>query len=167
MIMEKFSQFVLNEERSYLGHRVSDVLTSLQDVQDDINDLGSRHLSRLAEGIVNQIRKIIHGRWNPKYKNQLKELQKVAVAIQKAVDEKGDLKQILPAAASTLANLSGKLGVKVNDLKAPEQEGEEGDIDPQDFQSTGSQPLQQADTVMQQEMPPQPEAPPQQQNPLA
>jgi hypothetical protein len=161
--MEKFSYFILNEEKSYLGHRVSDVLTSLQDIEGDINDLGSRHLSRLAEGIVNQIRKIIHSRWNPKHNNKLKELQKIAVAIQKAVDEKGDLKQILPAAASALANLSGKLGVKVNDLKAPEQEGEAGDIDPQDFQSTGTQPSQQPDPAMQQpEGPPQPEAPPQQ-----
>ena len=141
--MEKFSQFFLNEERSYLGHRVGDVLTSLQDVQNDIENIGSRHLSRLAEGIVNQIRKIIHSRWNPKYNNQLKELQKIAVALQKAIYEKSDLKQILPAAGASLEILSGKLGVKINNLKAPEKQGGLENIAPEDFKSTGQQPQDQ------------------------
>jgi hypothetical protein len=136
--MNKFGEFLINEEKNYFGGRLSDVLTSLQDIQNDMDNLGTRHLSRLAENIVNQIRKILHSHWNPKYNNKLKELQKIAVAIQKTIDERGDLKQVLPASVSALEELSGKLGVKVNSLKAPESQGEE-DIQPQDFKSTQEQ----------------------------
>jgi hypothetical protein len=66
----------------------------------------------------------------------LEELQKIAVAIQKTIDDKGDLKEILPAAVQSLQNLSGVLGVKVNDLQAPEQEDGE-DVTQDDFELTG------------------------------
>jgi len=133
--MKKFGDFLINEERSYVGGKMSDVLTSLQDIQNDMNNLGTRHLSKLADNIINQIRKILHNHWNPKYNNKLKELQKIAVAIQKTIDDKGDLKQILPAATKALEELSGKLGVKVNSLNAPEAASDE-EIAPQDFQPT-------------------------------
>jgi hypothetical protein len=151
--MERFRSFLINEERSYLGHRIGDVLTSVQDLQGDMENLGSRHLARLAENIVNQIRKVLHSRWNPKYNNQLKDLQKIAVAIQKTIDERGDLKQILPAASQELENLSGKLGVKVNNLKAPEDDSSgEDEIAPQDFQPTEPPPSEEQNP---QEVPPQ------------
>lgn len=133
--MNKFKEYLINEDKNYLGNKIGDVLTSVQDMQQDIDNLGSRHMSRMAEGIVNQIRKILHGNWNPKYINKLKNLQKIAVAIQKTIDEKGDLKQIIPAAAAALGDISGKLGVRINNLQAPEQEGE-NDLQPQDFQPT-------------------------------
>ncbi len=139
--MDKFKEFLVNEDRSYLGHRVGDVVTSLQDLTSDIENLGIRHLMRLAENIVNQIRKILHGQWSPKHNADLKELQKVGVAIQKTIDEKGDLKEILPAAAQALQTLSSKLGVKVNNLEAPEDMGDMGEpVAPQDFQATGPMP---------------------------
>ena len=157
--MDKFGVFLLNEERSYLGHRIGDVLSSVQELQDDMPNLGSRHLARLAENVVNQIRKILHTNWNAKYNNKLKELQKIAVAIQKTIDEKGDLKEMIPSAVAALQNLSGKLGVKINNLEAPEVPDEQ-DIQPQDFQPT--QEPQQADQQMnpdqqmvQQQQPPQ------------
>lgn len=139
--MERFKQFYINEERSYLGHRVGDVLTSMQDLQNDMANLGTRQLARMAEAIVNQIRKILHSRWTPKYQHQLHDLQKVGVAIQKTIEEKGDLKEILPAAVQALSDLSGKLGVKINDLDAPEGVEDTGDpVNPQDFQATGPMP---------------------------
>ena len=140
MTMTRFSNYLLNEERGFLGHRVGDVLTSLQDLQDDMENLGSRQLSRYAEQIVNQIRKIIHSQWNPKYHKDLSELQKIAVAIQKTVEDRGDLKQILPAAAQALQTLSSKLGVKVNNLDAPEDMIGGDNISMQNQQSTGPQP---------------------------
>lgn len=137
--MERFSNFLINEERSFLGNRVGGVLSSLQSLQGDIENMGSRQLARLSEEIVNQIRKILHKTWSNKHHNQLKELQKVAVAIQKTIDERGDLKQVLPAAVATLSTLSGKLGVKVNNLNAPETQ-DDSDLSPEDFESTGEQP---------------------------
>ena len=143
--MDRFKVFLINEERGYLGQKVGDVLTSMQDLQSDMENIGSRHLTRLAEELVNHIRKILHNQWGAKNYKHLGELQKIAVAIQKTIDDKGDLKGILPAAAQALQNLSGSLGVKVNDLQAPEQEEGE-DITQDDFELTGDgQPQVQED----------------------
>lgn len=117
--MDRFKLFLLNEERSFLGHRVGDVLTAMQDVQQDIPNLGQRHLTKLGEDLVNQIRKILHSRWSAKNYKHLKELQKIGVAIKRAIDEKGDLRELLPAATQAMQDLSTKLGVKVNNLQAP------------------------------------------------
>jgi hypothetical protein len=147
--MTNFKDFVLNEEKNYLGHKVGDVLTSLQDLQGDMANLGTRHLGQLAEEIVNQIRKILHDSWSPKYQKHLKELQKIAVAIQKTIDEKGDLRQTLPVAAQALQALSGQIGVKVNSLEAPpEMPGEY--VKPDDFQLTGGGPAPKENTTAQQ-----------------
>jgi hypothetical protein len=113
----------------------------MQDLQNDMENLGSRHLTRLAEEIVNQIRKIIHSQWSPKNQKHLEELQKIGVGILKTIEDKGDLKEILPAATQALQNLSGALGAKVNDLQAPEQEQGE-DITQDDFELTGDGPNQ-------------------------
>ena len=140
--MKKFKNFLLNEGRSYLGRRVNDVLTSMQEIEEDMPNLGTRHLGKLADEIVNQIRKILHSNWDVANHKHLKELQKIAVAIQKTIDEKGDLKEILPAATQSLQSLAGKLGIKVNDLSAPGQmDGE--DITQGDFEETPPPPQDQ------------------------
>ena len=133
-----FKNFLLNEQKSYLGHKVNDVLTTLQDIQNDIENLGTRHLSRLAENIVNEIRKIIHGQWEVQHHAHLKDLQKIGVALMKAIEEKGDLKETIPAAAQALQDVAGKLGVKVNALDAPEMPGEP--VSDADFEETGDGP---------------------------
>jgi len=133
--MARFKDHILNEEKSFLGNRVGDVLTALQDLQNDMENLGSRLLMRYTDQIVNQMRKILHDRWKSKHEAYLKELQKVAVALKKAIEEKGDVKQMIPAAVEALQNLSGKLGVKVNNMEAPELPG--APATQQDFQLTG------------------------------
>ena len=109
--MDRFKHFLVNENRTYLGRKVNDVLTSLQDVQEDMPNLGSRHLTKLADQVVNQIRKILHSSWDVANHKHLKELQKIGVAIQKTINEKGDLKEILPAATQSVQTLAGKLGI--------------------------------------------------------
>lgn len=136
--MNRFKLFVINEEKSFLGHKVGDILTSVQDLQSDMENLGTRHLSRFAEEIVNQIRKILHDNWSPKTQKHLKDLQRIAVALQKTIDDKGDVREILPAIVKSLEDLSGKIGVKINNLKAPEMPGE--DVNQADFQLTGNGP---------------------------
>jgi hypothetical protein len=123
--MNKFENFLLNEDKNYLGNKVSDVLSALQDIQGDIDNLGSRHLSKLAEGVINQIRTILHSNWNLKNIKYLKELQKIGVFISKTIEEKGDLKQTIPAATKALEELAGKIGAKINDLTAPEVESQQ------------------------------------------
>jgi hypothetical protein len=152
--MDKFKLFLLNEDKAYLGHKVGDLLTSMQDLQDDMENVGSRHLNRLAEEVVNQIRKILHDQWEQRNHKYLKELQKIGVAIQKTIEDKGDLKEMLPSAVQALQDLSGKLGVKVNNLEAPEMETGEP-INQDDFENTGDGPPQEMPQDLMQQMPPQ------------
>ena len=138
--MDKFKFFLLNEEKSYLGRKVANVLTPMQELQDDMENMGARHLVRVAEKLVNEIRKILHGHWEQQQQQYLKDLQKIAVAIQKTIEEKGDLREIIPAATQAMQTLSGKLGVKVNNLEAPELEPAMG---PQQPQQSGMPQVQQ------------------------
>jgi hypothetical protein len=82
----------------------------------------------------------LHDHWDVANHKHLKELQKIAVAIQKTMDEKGDLREILPAATQAVQSVAGKLGVKVNDLQSPEMGGE--DVGPEDFDLTGNGPAE-------------------------
>ena len=107
--MDKFKVFLLNEEKSFLGKKVAGVLTPMQELQDDMENMGARHLTRVAEKLVNDIRKILHGHWELQQQQYLKDLQKIAVAIQKTIEDKGDLRDIIPAATQSLQDLSGKL----------------------------------------------------------
>lgn len=132
--MDKFKSFLINESKSYLGRKVANVLTALQELQDDMVNLGARHLVRNAEQIVNELRKILHGNWDLQHHGHLKEIQRVAVAIQRTIEDKGDLKEIIPAAVQSLQDLSTKLGAKVNNLKAPEMPGQP--VSQADFQET-------------------------------
>ncbi len=120
MAMESFKYFLLNEDATYLGHRVGDVVTAMQELEQDLPGMGTRHIARVAEEICNQIRKILHSQWSPRHQKDLKDLQKIGVALMKCIDQKGDLKELVPAATQALGEISGRLGVKVNDLQAPE-----------------------------------------------
>lgn len=111
-----FKYFLLNEEKSYLSQRVNDILTALHDLEEDIENLGTRHITRMAESIVNQIRRVLHSNWSEKQHKSLKVLQKAGVAIMKAIEEKGDLKAILASATQEIEKLSGDLGNPVSDI---------------------------------------------------
>lgn len=112
-----FSEFLINEEKSHLGHRISDVLTGMHNLQNDMENMGSRHLARFTDQIVDEIRKIIHGTWDEKQKKNLRKLQRVAVALKKAIEDRDDLKEIIPSASQELQDVLQKLGVKTNALK--------------------------------------------------
>lgn len=137
--MDRFRLFLLNEQKSYLGRRIANVLTPMQELQDDMQNMGARHLTRVAEKLVNEIRKILHSHWEQKHQTHLKELQRVAVAIQKTIEDRGDLREMIPTAAQALQDLSGKLGVKVNNLQSPEMDAGEP-VSQNDFEETGEGP---------------------------
>jgi hypothetical protein len=143
----QFKHFLLNEEKSYLSQRISDVLTALHDLQEDIENLGSRHINRMAESIVNQIRRVLHSNWSEKQHKSLKSLQKAGVGIMKAIEEKGDIKAVLASATQEIEELSGKLGHPVSDIGdsaqgepavlEPPPEGEENPEVPQEAPPAG------------------------------
>ena len=159
--MKNFKSFLINEEKSYLGRKVAGVLTPMQELQDDMQNMGARHLTRVAENIVNEIRKILHGHWKQEQQKYLKDLQKIAVAIQKAIEDKGDLKEIIPSAIQSMQTLSGKLGVKINNLKGPEFEAG-NPVSQNDFEETGDGPNQNAQQLQNAQQPNMPQQLPQQ-----
>ena len=156
-----FKNFLLNEDNGYLGNKVSDVLTSLHDLQDDMPHMGTRQVTRLADDVVNHLRKILHSQWSPAQQKHLLQIQKVAVALKKAIEDKGDLKELIPSAAEELENLSTKLGVKQKDSKvldkAAELEGEDASQDDMELTSQQDRPLGKPQQPLQQN----PQQPPQ------
>ncbi len=139
--MARFKGYLINEDKKYLGKKVAGVLTPMQELQDDMQNMGARHLIRVAEKLVNEIRKILHGHWEQQQQQYLKDLQRIGVAIQRTIEDKGDLRDIIPAATQALQTLSGKLGVKVNDLEGPEMQAGEP-VSQDDFEETGDGPAQ-------------------------
>jgi hypothetical protein len=118
-----FEGFLLNESRAYLGLRIGDILNAVQDLAENGKTMGTRQLVRNTEVVVNQIRKILHSNWGKEEDENLKQLQKIGVALAKAVDEKDDLEGTLQMVQAELENLSGEMGTPVNKLASP-QEGE-------------------------------------------
>lgn len=118
----KFKEFFVLEQKQYLGQKVGDILSATQELKDDSKNMGSRDLSRFSEKIVNQIRKILHSYWSKENQKYLKDLQKIGVAIMKAVKEKGDLQQTISGASSSLEELISKIGTPINKIASPDSD---------------------------------------------
>lgn len=122
----KFKNFLINENKYYLGQKVGDLLTAIQSLRDDAPNMGSRVLIRSAQGIINQIRRILHGRWDEEDLKHLETLQTIGVALAKAIDSKDeDMAEVVASAAAELEQLTGSLEVPVNNLGSEEDEPEE------------------------------------------
>ena len=137
----RFKEFLLVEQRAYLGEKVGDILTATQELRDDSKHMGTRDLVRFSEKIVNQIRRILHSQWPREEKKHLKVLQKAGVALMRAIEEKDELPGIISSVASELEQLSGKLGVPLHKLSGPDkaepqpEEEMKGTADPAQQQS--------------------------------
>jgi hypothetical protein len=117
----RFREFLLTENTNFLGQRVGDVLSALQDLKDNTAGMGKRQATAASESIVNQIRTILHINWNKKDVKSLIHLQKVGVAISKAIEEKDDLDDVLASSIDELQKMTQKLGVPINKLGSPEE----------------------------------------------
>lgn len=117
----RFKDFLILEQKAYLGEKVGDILTAAQELRDDSRHMGTRDLVRFSEKIVNQIRRILHSQWPREEKKHLKTLQKVGVALMKAIEEKDDLPTIISSSSSELEKLSGKLGVPIHKISGPDK----------------------------------------------
>jgi len=149
--MHGFKWFLINEEKAYLGNKVGDILTSVQNLEQDIGGMGVRQIARVSDDIVNQIRKVLHGQWSPKQMKHLKELQKVAVSLKKAIEEKDDLKELIPQLSQAIQSITTKLGAKNNNMQGLEQDTGPAAMPP-NMQLTGNGPEKQP----QQQGPPPP-----------
>jgi hypothetical protein len=127
-----FKTFLLAEGQAYFGQRVGDILNALQDLEENGKSIGARQVLRHAEGIVNQIRRMLHTNWPKEEEKSLIKLQKIAVALAKTIDpqankaEKDDIATVISNSKAELESLSGELGVPLNTTS---KEGEESPKD--------------------------------------
>lgn len=121
----RFKLFLLNEQQAYLGQKVGDILTATQELRDDVKNMGSRDLIRFSERIVNNIRRILHSNWPKEEKKHLAVLQKVGVALMKAIEEKDDLASVISGSASTLEKLVSDLGIPIHKLATTDKPEEQ------------------------------------------
>mgnify|MGYP003335258955 CR=1 FL=1 len=115
-----FKTFLLNEDKAYLSQRVGDILTALKELDSDSKNMGTRDLVRFSERIVNNVRRVLHSNWSKEEQKFLLVLQKVAVAIMKAIEEKNDLPTIISSSCNTLQKLVKDLGLPINKLAVPD-----------------------------------------------
>lgn len=120
----KFQNFLLNESKFYLGHKIGDILSALQELQQNSDGMGTRQIVANSDRIVNQIKRILHGNWSSKDEKHLKKLQIVGVALAKAIDKKDNLIEIIPNVVSALEELMSKMGQPVNSLGVSDQDSE-------------------------------------------
>lgn len=110
----EFRSYLLVEQKKYFSDKVGDVLTGIQNLLDGGKQISLRNLMQYSTEVVNQIRKILHSSWTRAEYKYLKVLQRVGVAISKAIDEKGDLEEILASSAAEVQNVLHKLGYPIN-----------------------------------------------------
>lgn len=123
--MPNFKDFLICENKYYLGQKTGDLLTAVQSLMDDAPNIGNRAMIRAAQGIINQIRRILHGRWDDEDLKYLKQLQKIGVALAKAIDSKENMDEVIAAAVQELEDLTDRLEVPVNTLGSEEEPGQE------------------------------------------
>lgn len=114
--MGEFKSYLLKEQTEFLAQKIGDVLSGVQSLSDDATNLGSRQLVRAADNIVNQMRRILNGRWSKQETRYLREIQKVAVALAKAVDSNENVPEILSGASAELEKLLSGLGYPLNKI---------------------------------------------------
>lgn len=152
-----FKGFLLNEDKAYLGQRIGYVLDALHDLSDNMQAMGTRQQVKNAEAVVHQIRRILHSGWREEEEKYLKKLQKAAVAIMRAIEEKDDLPSIVQGATAEIEKVQGDLGTPIHSLGTPEQEEEAPSESPD---SGVSEPQGKEDQQNQQQPAPPPGAAP-------
>lgn len=111
-----FSKFLLNENKIYLNEKIGDILSALQELVEDADNMGKRQVISNSQEFINQIRKILHGRWDDEDKPSLKILQKVGVAIAKGIDSKEDMQAVLGSCVQELQKLINNNETPINDI---------------------------------------------------
>jgi hypothetical protein len=137
-----FKDFLINENKEYLGQKVGDILSALQDLEENIDSLGLRYIASQAQSIVSQIRRVLHSDWDVSNRKFLQVIQKVGVAINRSVEGEGDVREVIPSAARELESLMQKMGVPLNKLASTEPQAGQEPI-PDEAESTVKTPPEQ------------------------
>ncbi len=141
--MGDFKYFLLNENKVYLGERVGDILNSLQELEEESPHMGKRQLVRHADRVVSMIRRIIHSSWPKNEKKYLTQLQKVGVALAKAIEEKDEIADIIGGVTQELTELLSKMGSPIHQIgtsKGDEAKDPDSQADEPSHKQKPSQP---------------------------
>jgi len=114
----KFKEFLLNESTVVLNQKMGDILNALQELSQDAKQIGTRSLIKNSELIVNKMRGLLHQTWPQSKQKDVKLIQKCAVALMKAIDEKSDLEEIINKCIANLQNIGSS--TPINNLASPE-----------------------------------------------
>jgi hypothetical protein len=150
----KFKEFLLNESTVVLNQKMGDILNALQELSQDSKQIGTRSLIKNSELIVNKMRGLLHQTWPQSKQKDIKLIQKCAIALMKAIDEKSDLEEVINKVIANLQNVGSS--TPINNLGTPEGI----DIpqkDPKDASNTSlnqSPPMSQQSPPMSQQSPP-------------
>jgi hypothetical protein len=116
MLNLSLKDFLICENKVYLGQRISDVLSAIQDLEENKGGMGARQLVANSDRIVGQIRKILHGTWSKKEEKWLLQLQKIGVALAKAIEDNDQLEETLSASSQEIQDLMTKMKVPITNL---------------------------------------------------
>jgi flagellar hook-associated protein FlgK len=117
----RFKHFLLNENKAFFATKMGDLLTALQELEQNAAHIGARQQVANAEQIVNYIRKILHDNWSKEEEQYLATLQKVGVAIMRCIDEADDMPSIIASCTREIEKLMGDIGTPINNLAVPDQ----------------------------------------------
>lgn len=126
----QFKDFLISENKYYLGQKSGDLLSAMQALSDDSPNIGNREMIRATQGLINQIRRILHSRWDDEDLKYLKTLQKIGVALCKAIDEKEDIATIVSSAQKELEEMINDMEVPVNNLGSEDEAGPQQQNEP-------------------------------------
>lgn len=116
---KEFRKFLVTEEKVYLGQRIGDILTAMQQLKEDSPNMGKRHLIRVVTNIVKQIRRVLHSSWTFEEERYLKDMQRVGVALMKGLDDNEDLVQLITNCVASMEKLSDVIDTPINNLATP------------------------------------------------
>lgn len=113
----------LCENKNYLAQQIGTVLSATQDLEQN-TQMSNRDYLKHSAKIRDQIRQLIRNRWQDSEIKFVKMLQKPACALAKTIDNKENLKELIPEVSKSLAEIIEKMGVPINNLTPPSEETE-------------------------------------------
>lgn len=143
-MQNSFKQFLICENEQFLAVQMNDVLDDLQNLQDEINNIGTKNLVKTSQLIANNIRNIIKSHWEISTNKPLVSLQKCGVAILKGIQEKSDLKDVIPSLIEEIQKAISQMKEPVNRIASPSSKIKEepvelsqsGDLSPENLPLT-------------------------------
>ena len=111
-----FKTFLLNEQQAYLAQKIGNILSAVQELKADAKNMGTRDLYSFVNEIVTHMRNILHSSWPKEQEKHLQVIQKMATALMKCMDDKGDLPAMISAVSGNMEKLVADLGVPINKL---------------------------------------------------